>query len=386
MPTMPFYPVTPPHAGTAVSYSVYQHPHPHPHQLNQLYPHADGSSPSGGDSAMEGTTGYSPPNAHRSQARHSTPRKRTRAANVSGNGSPGNVCSNCNTTDTPMWRRGGDDGKVLLCNKCGLFWARHNKLRPLKVLRRRKRKSPARIDSEKSSKTQSDNLVHINTGVYPPPPTQAPAPSSFPPPSSSSSIPLVRPFVPGENSSSAFAPLVHYQHGYQQQHQHHPVYDGIHGRIAVHPSMIANASHWIQGPAYIDPSVPGPFTSVPSMPQQHQSQIWQPPDSNAGHTSHDFKIVDDEYSNSDYDSCMGRDDTNDSNMSSPDSVNMDLECQVTKSLLSLHRSADKPDTSPFDASHPRHDEQQHEEHQTEIQDDALPARFRFKKKQKMKIT
>lgn len=42
------------------------------------------------------------------------------------------VCSNCQTTSTPSWRRGGN-GKTLLCNACGLYQKLHNRPRPFSV-------------------------------------------------------------------------------------------------------------------------------------------------------------------------------------------------------------------------------------------------------------
>jgi uncharacterized Zn finger protein (UPF0148 family) len=35
----------------------------------------------------------------------------------------GRRCSNCNTEDTPLWRK-GFDGEIL-CNSCGLYWSKH---------------------------------------------------------------------------------------------------------------------------------------------------------------------------------------------------------------------------------------------------------------------
>lgn len=42
------------------------------------------------------------------------------------------VCSNCQTTNTPSWRR-GLNGKNLLCNACGLYQKLHNRPRPYMV-------------------------------------------------------------------------------------------------------------------------------------------------------------------------------------------------------------------------------------------------------------
>lgn len=42
------------------------------------------------------------------------------------------VCSNCQTMDTPSWRR-GVNGKILLCNACGLYQKLHNRSRPYSI-------------------------------------------------------------------------------------------------------------------------------------------------------------------------------------------------------------------------------------------------------------
>lgn len=42
------------------------------------------------------------------------------------------ICSNCQTTTTPSWRR-GPNGKSLLCNACGLYQKLHNRSRPYSV-------------------------------------------------------------------------------------------------------------------------------------------------------------------------------------------------------------------------------------------------------------
>ncbi|KAI5151307.1 hypothetical protein ENBRE01_2048 [Enteropsectra breve] len=42
------------------------------------------------------------------------------------------MCSNCQATSTPSWRRGGN-GKTLLCNACGLYQKLHNRSRPYSV-------------------------------------------------------------------------------------------------------------------------------------------------------------------------------------------------------------------------------------------------------------
>ncbi|RKP09364.1 iron transporter biosynthesis regulating transcription factor, partial [Thamnocephalis sphaerospora] len=41
------------------------------------------------------------------------------------------VCSNCETTNTPLWRR--DDQGAVLCNACGLYLKLHHERRPLSL-------------------------------------------------------------------------------------------------------------------------------------------------------------------------------------------------------------------------------------------------------------
>lgn len=42
------------------------------------------------------------------------------------------MCANCGTTSTPSWRR-CSEGKTLLCNACGLYQKLHNKSRPFVI-------------------------------------------------------------------------------------------------------------------------------------------------------------------------------------------------------------------------------------------------------------
>lgn len=41
-----------------------------------------------------------------------------------------NICHNCGTTDTPIWRRSQTDRNFLLCNACALYMKNHNSPRP----------------------------------------------------------------------------------------------------------------------------------------------------------------------------------------------------------------------------------------------------------------
>jgi hypothetical protein len=61
-------------------------------------------------------------------------------------------CSNCETTNTPLWRRNPDGNP--LCNACGLFLKLHGKVRPLSlktdVIKKRNRSSGASSSSTSS--------------------------------------------------------------------------------------------------------------------------------------------------------------------------------------------------------------------------------------------
>lgn len=47
----------------------------------------------------------------------------------SWNSSPGRMCQNCHTTQTPFWRRASDGN--FYCNACGLYLRAHKKMRPV---------------------------------------------------------------------------------------------------------------------------------------------------------------------------------------------------------------------------------------------------------------
>ncbi|KAG2189356.1 hypothetical protein INT44_004498, partial [Umbelopsis vinacea] len=73
------------------------------------------------------------------------------------------VCSNCNTTTTPLWRR-DDDGSTL-CNACGLYLKLHHERRPLSmktdIIKKRQRyengpTAPKARSSRKGIKQEDD--------------------------------------------------------------------------------------------------------------------------------------------------------------------------------------------------------------------------------------
>lgn len=69
-------------------------------------------------------------------------------------------CSNCETTNTPLWRRNPDGNP--LCNACGLFLKLHGKVRPLSlktdVIKKRNRSSSGISSSNAGSPSRSRNL------------------------------------------------------------------------------------------------------------------------------------------------------------------------------------------------------------------------------------
>lgn len=70
------------------------------------------------------------------------------------------VCSNCQTTSTPSWRR-GSNGKALLCNACGLYQKLHNRSRPFSVTAEGKTKA-LKGNYDKTVCVACNNLCPIN--------------------------------------------------------------------------------------------------------------------------------------------------------------------------------------------------------------------------------
>jgi uncharacterized Zn finger protein (UPF0148 family) len=73
-------------------------------------------------------------------------------------------CSNCATENTPLWRKGADGNT--LCNKCGVYWKRHNKNRPIEREQERRESIPTRVEAEEPSLAASST----------PPPSKAASP------------------------------------------------------------------------------------------------------------------------------------------------------------------------------------------------------------------
>ncbi|KAE8258198.1 hypothetical protein A4X13_0g1842 [Tilletia indica] len=90
----------------------------------------------------------------------------TSTALGSPNGPP-TICSNCNTTKTPLWRRNPDGDP--LCNACGLFLKLHGKTRPLSlktdVIKKRNRTSGGPTKDGKSRSSSSRSNVGAGGGL-----------------------------------------------------------------------------------------------------------------------------------------------------------------------------------------------------------------------------
>jgi len=86
------------------------------------------------------------------------------SAGDDGEGLP-TVCTNCQTTNTPLWRRDAEGNP--LCNACGLFFKLHGVVRPLSlktdVIKKRNRTSgqPGGSATRKAGVTATPNTVRI---------------------------------------------------------------------------------------------------------------------------------------------------------------------------------------------------------------------------------
>ncbi|KAJ2704832.1 Vacuolar protein-sorting-associated protein 33 [Coemansia sp. IMI 203386] len=73
----------------------------------------------------------------------------------------GPVCENCGVTSTPLWRRSADD--TMLCNACGLYYKLHNTHRPKSLRANAARKDGADDDAPK---TVCSNCTTTNTPLW----------------------------------------------------------------------------------------------------------------------------------------------------------------------------------------------------------------------------
>ncbi|CEP14765.1 hypothetical protein [Parasitella parasitica] len=77
-----------------------------------------------------------------------------------------NACSNCGTTNTPLWRRNLDGNP--LCNACGLFLKLHGKVRPLSLktdIIKKRNRSPTSNNVRRSSGSAGIAKEKVNQGV-----------------------------------------------------------------------------------------------------------------------------------------------------------------------------------------------------------------------------
>lgn len=70
------------------------------------------------------------------------------------------ICANCQTTNTPLWRRDADGNAI--CNACGLYYKLHMVHRPITMMtteiKRRKRSSDKKRANKKDAGEAGDNL------------------------------------------------------------------------------------------------------------------------------------------------------------------------------------------------------------------------------------
>ncbi|KAL7785208.1 hypothetical protein V8C37DRAFT_324552 [Trichoderma ceciliae] len=129
----------------------------------------DGYKPKRGEGDAPSNAGDSPSNDDEISSNAGSPRstscasatKKLPSPGASLQGQAGQVCSNCNTTRTPLWRRSPQGATI--CNACGLYLKARNASRPTSL-----KKPP--------------NLVPTSGSVQPPSakPSSSPAPKLLP--------------------------------------------------------------------------------------------------------------------------------------------------------------------------------------------------------------
>ncbi|EIW70759.1 hypothetical protein TREMEDRAFT_73557 [Tremella mesenterica DSM 1558] len=107
-------------------------------------------------------------------------------ATGSGSGETPTVCTNCQTTNTPLWRR--DPEGQPLCNACGLFYKLHGVVRPLSlktdVIKKRNRAQPPPKDVPSRKNSANSNPKTPGSNKSKPPSPTSPSGMSMLPSSS----------------------------------------------------------------------------------------------------------------------------------------------------------------------------------------------------------
>lgn len=80
-------------------------------------------------------------------------------------------CSNCHTTDTPLWRRDPFNHGSFLCNACGLFVRMHGVPRPQKLIddstgRIKARKRPRPVEASESALARLERIRREAAAKY----------------------------------------------------------------------------------------------------------------------------------------------------------------------------------------------------------------------------
>lgn len=93
--------------------------------------HATTTTPHATHSRHPSTSSHNQPNGNRGRASAAPSGAPSPAADAEGGENSATVCTNCQTTNTPLWRR--DPEGQPLCNACGLFYKLHGVVRPLSL-------------------------------------------------------------------------------------------------------------------------------------------------------------------------------------------------------------------------------------------------------------
>lgn len=131
---------------------------------------ASGNAGSGSSKGNKGSSGNN-------KSRPGTPTSENEGGpgSIMPSGENPTMCTNCQTTNTPLWRR-DPDGQPL-CNACGLFYKLHGVVRPLSlktdVIKKRNRAGPGPKESNPSRKNSVASSKNVSVRSKPSSPTVA---------------------------------------------------------------------------------------------------------------------------------------------------------------------------------------------------------------------